>query len=166
MPLPPLALTSLTHSVSTLAVAFCHLAYSCGDSVSNTPPAAAASFFAGSVVPSKVLPISADHASPLFSSMIHISRLDLNVLQTFHAVHATGNITRAAERLGVSQPAVGHALREEDGYEPAGSTRTFRLHMSDVGETIFLPTLGTGGCARPSSRCSARDARRSTGRGR
>ncbi|HMA31412.1 MAG TPA: LysR family transcriptional regulator [Casimicrobiaceae bacterium] len=115
---------------------------------------------------------------------MNIARLDLNLLQTFHTVHATGNVTRAAERLGVSQPTVSHALRrlraelrdplfvrthrgmtttpkggrlaaaveqalgtleaalhEEDAYVPARSTRTFRLHMSDIGETIFLPPL-------------------------
>src|SRR5512146_2053120 len=103
--------------------------------------------------------------------------LDLNLLRTFQAVHASGNVTRAAERLGVSQPTVSHALRqlrlrlhdplfvraaggmvptpraarlaaavdraldtlegalrESDTYDPARSTRTFRLHMSDIGE--------------------------------
>jgi len=115
---------------------------------------------------------------------MNIAEIDLNLLQTFHTVHATGNVTRAAERLGVSQPTVSHALRrlrlqlrdplfvrsqrgmtvtpkgqrlaaaveqalgtldaalrEEDGYDPARSSRTFRLHMSDIGETIFLPPL-------------------------
>jgi DNA-binding transcriptional LysR family regulator len=110
--------------------------------------------------------------------------LDLNLLRTFQAVHASGNVTRAAERLGVSQPTVSHALRqlrlllhdplfvrgaggmtptpraarlatavdaalgtldaalhEADRYDPARSARTFRLHMSDIGETIFLPPL-------------------------
>jgi DNA-binding transcriptional LysR family regulator len=33
------------------------------------------------------------------------------------------------------------ALREEDAYEPARSSRTFRLHMTDIGEAIFLPPL-------------------------
>ena len=113
-----------------------------------------------------------------------VAGLDLKLLQTFHAVHATGNVTRAAERLGVSQPTVSHALSrlrralhdplfvrtqrgmaatpkgrrlaaaveqalgtldaalfEEDLYDPARSARTFRLHMSDIGETIFLPRL-------------------------
>src|SRR5690348_4127029 len=113
-----------------------------------------------------------------------VAGLDLNLLQTFHAVHATGNVTRAAERLGVSQPTVSHALSrlrramhdplfvrtqrgmaptprgrrlaaaveqalgmldaalgEEERYDPARSARTFRLHMSDIGETIFLPRL-------------------------
>jgi DNA-binding transcriptional LysR family regulator len=113
-------------------------------------------------------------------SVIHamnVDGLDLNLLQVFRAVHASGNVTRAAERLGVSQPTVSHALhdplfvraaggmaptpraerlaaavdqafatldgalREADLYEPAHSSRTFRLHMSDIGETVFLPPL-------------------------
>lgn len=110
--------------------------------------------------------------------------IDLNLLHTFAAVHAEGSVTRAAERLGVSQPTISHALTRlrhrygdplfvrtqggmaptaradrlaeavrralhvldlaiEEGtrYDPAGSDRTFRLHMSDIGETIFLPRL-------------------------
>jgi DNA-binding transcriptional LysR family regulator len=110
--------------------------------------------------------------------------VDLNLLQTFHAVHATGSVSRAAERLGVSQPTVSHALqrlrqvhgdplfvrtqggmaptakaqrlaaavghalatldvalREAEVYDPARSDRTFRLHLTDIGETIFLPAL-------------------------
>lgn len=115
---------------------------------------------------------------------MNILETDLNLLQTFHAVHATGSVSRAAERLGVSQPTVSHALRrlriaykdplfvrapggmaptanaerlavavehalatletalrETESYEPARSERVFRLHMSDIGETIFLPPL-------------------------
>src|SRR5215469_17256117 len=41
---------------------------------------------------------------------MHIREIDLNLLNVFHAVHATGNITRAAERLGLSQPAVSHSV--------------------------------------------------------
>jgi len=115
---------------------------------------------------------------------MNIRDTDLNLLQTFHAVHATGSVSRAAERLGVSQPTVSHALRrlraahkdalfvrarggmaptakaerlagavghalstletalrETDSYDPLRSERTFRLHMSDIGEAIFLPSL-------------------------
>lgn len=115
---------------------------------------------------------------------MHTRNLDLNLLQTFHAVHATGTVSRAAERLGVSQPTVSHALRrlrllyrdplfirtqggmaptakadrlaravdhalttlevairETETYEPGRSDRTFRLHLTDIGETIFLPRL-------------------------
>jgi DNA-binding transcriptional LysR family regulator len=115
---------------------------------------------------------------------MNIADLDLNLLQTFHALHATGNVSRAAERLGLSQPSVSHALRklrevygdplfvrsgggmaptakadrlakavqhalrildvaihETGHYDPATSERTFRLHMSDIGESVFLPRL-------------------------
>ena len=109
---------------------------------------------------------------------------DLNLLRTFFAVHAERSVSRAAERLGVSQPTVSHALRrlrlcyrdplfvrvqdgmaptaradrlaaavgvalstldadlhEGDRYDPSASARTFRLYMSDIGETLFLPRL-------------------------
>ncbi len=111
-------------------------------------------------------------------------RIDLNLLLTFAAIHATGSVSRAAERLGLAQPTVSHALgrlREAYGdplfvrtqggmrptakadrlagavhealrlldvarqegrrHDPATSTRTFRLHMSDIGEAVFLPKL-------------------------
>jgi DNA-binding transcriptional LysR family regulator len=115
---------------------------------------------------------------------MHIDDLDLNLLRTFHAVHAERSVSRAAERLALSQPTVSHALKRlrllyrdplfvrtqggmaptamadrlaeavrhalhvldvaiQDGerYDPAASERTFRLHMSDIGETVFLPRL-------------------------
>lgn len=115
---------------------------------------------------------------------MHIGDVDLNLLQTFHAVHAEGSVSRAALRLGLSQPTVSHALKrlrllyrdplfvrtqrgvaptakadrlagavgqalhvldvaiqEGERYDPASSERTFRLHMSDIGETVFLPRL-------------------------
>ena len=42
--------------------------------------------------------------------MIHIENLDLNLLRVFHAVYKTRNITRASERLYLSQSAVSHAM--------------------------------------------------------
>ena len=33
------------------------------------------------------------------------------------------------------------ALRRQAGFDPATSARTFRFHMSDIGEMVFLPTL-------------------------
>ena len=115
---------------------------------------------------------------------MNIRDVDLNLLRTFHAVHAERSVSRAAVRLGVSQPTVSHALsrlrilhhdplfvRVQDGmaptaradrlaeavrealatldaalhegerYDPAASGRTFRLYMSDIGETLFLPQL-------------------------
>jgi DNA-binding transcriptional LysR family regulator len=41
---------------------------------------------------------------------VHIRDLDLNLLNVFHAVQTTRNVTRAAEQLGLSQSAVSHAL--------------------------------------------------------
>jgi DNA-binding transcriptional LysR family regulator len=115
---------------------------------------------------------------------MHTRPIDLNLLQSFNAVHVTGSVSRAAERLGVSQPTVSHALqrlrrlhgdplfirtqggmaptakaqrlakavehalatlevalRENETYDPGRSDRTFRLHLTDIGETIFLPPL-------------------------
>jgi DNA-binding transcriptional LysR family regulator len=115
---------------------------------------------------------------------MNIRDIDLNLLQAFRAVHAAGSVSRAAERLGVSQPTVSHALgklrlayrdplfvrtqggmaptakadrlaraveqalsalesaiRETETYDPARSQRSFRLHLTDIGETIFLPPL-------------------------
>ena len=109
---------------------------------------------------------------------------DLNLLQTFYAVHAAGSVSGAAERLGVSQPTVSHGLKrlrllyqdplfvrtrggmaptakadrlaeavrhalhlldvaiQEGGrFDAASAERTFRVHMSDIGETIFLPRM-------------------------
>jgi DNA-binding transcriptional LysR family regulator len=110
--------------------------------------------------------------------------LDLNLLRVFAAVHASGSVSRAAEALGQSQPAVSHALsrlrlrlkdplfvrvaggvaptpkadalahavrqaldtmqralQESDVFDPAHSSRVFHLHMSDIGEGVFLPGL-------------------------
>ena len=109
---------------------------------------------------------------------------DLNLLQTFFAVHTAGSVSIAAQRLGVSQPTVSHALRrlrelyqdplfirtgagmaptakadrlaeavrhalhlldvaiqEGEHFDAGVAQRTFRLHMTDIGETIFLPRL-------------------------
>ncbi|HET9340856.1 MAG TPA: LysR family transcriptional regulator [Casimicrobiaceae bacterium] len=115
---------------------------------------------------------------------MNIAGTDLNLLKVFLAIHAEGSVSRAAERLGVSQPTVSHALArlretwrdplfvrraagvtptaradrlavavrqalqvldvaasEGERYDPARSERTFRLHLTDIGETIFLPRL-------------------------
>src|SRR3954452_24516864 len=43
--------------------------------------------------------------------------IDLNLLTVFEAVYETGSITRAAERLGQTQPTTSHALaRLRDGF--------------------------------------------------
>jgi DNA-binding transcriptional LysR family regulator len=115
---------------------------------------------------------------------MHLRDVDLNLLRLFDAVYRTGNVSRAAEQLGLTQPAASQglsrlralihdplfvrgaggvqptpkaqrlaepvrealatlerALGETAGFEPAQSRRTFRLHMSDIGEGRFLPEL-------------------------
>jgi DNA-binding transcriptional LysR family regulator len=115
---------------------------------------------------------------------MHIDSLDLNLLRLFDAVYRTRNVSRAAEALGLTQPAASHALgrlrlllgdalftrvaggvaptpraerlalavqsalgtleealAESDRFDPAGSRKTFRIHMSDIGEGRFLPPL-------------------------
>jgi len=42
---------------------------------------------------------------------MNFRNLDLNLLKVFDAVMAEGNLTRAAERLAMTQPAVSHALK-------------------------------------------------------
>ena len=60
--------------------------------------------------------------------------LDLNLLRVFDAVMAEGSLTRAAERLAMTQPAASHALK--------------RLHVA-VGEELFHRTaFGMRGTAR------------------
>jgi DNA-binding transcriptional LysR family regulator len=113
-----------------------------------------------------------------------LSRLDLNLLRVFHHLVRLGRVSRVAQVLGMSQPAVSSALgrlrqalgdelflRTQQGmeptpyalqlaepvalaleglhqalqvrasFEPASSTRSFRLAMTDVGEMYFLPVL-------------------------
>lgn len=115
---------------------------------------------------------------------MHIDDLDLNLLRLFDAVYDTRNVSRAAQRLNLTQPAashgiarlrqllddalfervaggvkpspraqrlapairsalatIEHALSEEGHFEPRQAHRTFHLHMSDIGEGRFLPTL-------------------------
>src|SRR6201997_2317335 len=110
--------------------------------------------------------------------------LDLNLIPFLVAMEETRNVSRAAERLGVSQPRVSTALgklREYFGdplfvrtsrgmeptpralglipaardalvhiekgmlqaqdFDPATSTHTFSIALSDVGEIVFLPRL-------------------------
>lgn len=115
---------------------------------------------------------------------MHIRDLDLNLLRLFDAVYRTGNVSRAAEMLDLTQPAASQgltrlralihdplfmrgaggvrptpkaqrlaepvrqalalleqALGETAGFDPASSTRSFHIHMSDIGEGRFLPEL-------------------------
>ncbi|MDO9437195.1 LysR family transcriptional regulator [Hydrogenophaga sp.] len=115
---------------------------------------------------------------------MHIKDIDLNLLRLFNAVYTAGSVSRAAEQLGLTQPAVSQgltrlrllikdplfvrapggvkptpkavvlaeavqqaldtlsqALNASRDFDPASSRRLFRLHMSDIGESRFLPDL-------------------------
>ncbi len=115
---------------------------------------------------------------------MHLNDVDLNLLRLFDAVYRARNVSRAAEQLGMTQPAASHglsrlrlllqdalftrapggvaptpraerlalavqaalgtleeALAEPDRFDPAASRKTFRIHMSDIGEARFLPPL-------------------------
>lgn len=115
---------------------------------------------------------------------MNIDQLDLNLLRIFDAVHRQRSVSRAADALGLSQPAVsqgltrlrlalkdalftrrgrgveptpladalalavqqalqivGRALHDAGRFDAASARRTFHLHMSDIGESEFLPAL-------------------------
>lgn len=115
---------------------------------------------------------------------MHIKDIDLNLLRVFDAVYRTRNVSRAAEALDLTQPAVSQgltrlrllvkdplfmrasggvqpspradrlapavrmalgtleqALSESVQFDPLQSQKTFRIHMSDMGEGRFLPDL-------------------------
>ncbi|MDO8447485.1 MAG: LysR family transcriptional regulator [Rhodoferax sp.] len=115
---------------------------------------------------------------------MHIKDIDLNLLRLFDAVYRTRNVSRAAELLDLTQPAVSQGLtrlrllvkdplfmrapggvqpspkadrladavrsalstieqafNESVQFEPLQSRKTFRIHMSDIGESRFLPAL-------------------------
>ncbi|UUX95480.1 LysR substrate-binding domain-containing protein [Aquabacterium sp. J223] len=113
-----------------------------------------------------------------------VRRLDLNLLRLFDAVYQTRHVGRAAEQLGMTQPAASQALTrlrlrvgdplfaraaggmqpsarahrmaptvaaalalmaqalgDGEAFDPQRSGRTFRVHLSDIGEARFLPSL-------------------------
>lgn len=115
---------------------------------------------------------------------MNINTFDLNLLRVFDAIVREGNITAAGARLGLTQPAMSHALRRlrdlcrdplfvrttrgmtptpyaralapsieqavglirnalETGveFDPATTTRTFNLLMTDIAAAMFLPAL-------------------------
>ncbi len=115
---------------------------------------------------------------------MNVNDIDLNLLKIFEAVYAERSVSRAAERVGLTQPSVSHGLarlralfrdllfvRAKGGVEPTAAAkriapalaaalrsvqtvlddalgfdpktaeREFRVHMSDLGEMVFLPPL-------------------------
>ena len=117
-------------------------------------------------------------------TMLKLHDIDLNLLRLFDAVYRARSVSRAAEALGLTQPAASQgltrlrlllkdalfvrapggvaptpraerlsrsvqaalslmeaALNESDRFDPVESQRSFRIHMSDIGEARFLPDL-------------------------
>ncbi|MBB3046987.1 DNA-binding transcriptional LysR family regulator [Litorivivens lipolytica] len=61
---------------------------------------------------------------------MHINRVDLNLLVVFDAIYSEGGITRAADKLHLTQPAVSHALgRLRDLFDDPLFERDGRLMM-------------------------------------
>lgn len=115
---------------------------------------------------------------------MNFRRIDLNLLGVFHAIFETRSVTLAAERFGITQPAmsnalarlrelcgdalfvptsngmqptpyaleiadtIGEALRDvqaalghRKSFDPAVNEKTFRFHLTDMGQMYFLPPL-------------------------
>lgn len=115
---------------------------------------------------------------------IHAEDIDLNLLRVFLTIWDLRSLTAAGDRLGLTQPAISHALRrlrdrfddplfvrsanrmlptdtavrlhepvaqalglisralqERTSFDAGTSQRTFRIAMSDVSETYYLPRL-------------------------
>ena len=62
-------------------------------------------------------------------------------MRTQGGMAPTAKAQRLAKAVDLALTTIDVAIRETDTYEPARSDRAFRLHMSDIGETIFLPPL-------------------------
>jgi DNA-binding transcriptional LysR family regulator len=116
--------------------------------------------------------------------MRSIDQVDLNLLRVFNAIIEEHSLTRAGQRLSLSQPAISYslgrlrtlfddalfirtregmqptpiavelatiieraldtvreALRYAERFNPAVSTRTFKLSLSDAGEIAYLPPI-------------------------
>src|ERR1700710_341595 len=80
---------------------------------------------------------------------MNLDRFDLNLLRVFQAVYVAGNVRRAAEKLGLSQPAVSHGLtrlrlRLKDPLfirSPGGVTPTPRAHHFSTAVDVALAAV-------------------------
>ncbi|MEO8935403.1 MAG: LysR family transcriptional regulator [Burkholderiaceae bacterium] len=115
---------------------------------------------------------------------MNVNDIDLNLLKIFAAIHSERSVSRAALRIGLTQPSVSHGLArlrtlfgdalfvrvkggveptpvarriapalgdalhavqtvldEALAFDPSTAKRLFRIHMSDLGEMVFLPPL-------------------------
>lgn len=73
--------------------------------------------------------------------MVHVSRIDLNLFAVFDAIYSEGGVTRAAEKLNLTQPAISHALgRLRDMFgDPLFQRQGQRLVPTAVARNIVEP---------------------------
>ena len=62
-------------------------------------------------------------------------------MRTAGGVQPTPRAQRLADPVRQALATLEQALGESAGFEPARSSRTFQIHMSDIGESRFLPEL-------------------------
>ena len=90
--------------------------------------------------------------------MNQINKFDLNLLRVFGAVHAEGHIGRAAKRLGITQPAVSHAIqrlrdsvgdplfiRSGKGVEPTARADEMAAYVRDSLESAMAAITASQG---------------------
>ena len=70
---------------------------------------------------------------------MHIETIDLNLLRLFDAIYNAGSVSRAAEALGLTQPAASHGLT--------------RLRLL-LGDALFTRSLG-GVAPTPRQTCDS-----------
>lgn len=75
-----------------------------------------------------------------------LSRLRLHLkdplfVRVASGVAPTPKANTLAQAVRQALDTVQRALQESDAFNPATSSRAFRLHMSDIGEGVFLPDL-------------------------
>ena len=62
-------------------------------------------------------------------------------MRTAGGVQPTPKAQRLADPVRLALATLEQALGESAGFDPARATRTFQLHLSDIGEARFLPEL-------------------------
>jgi DNA-binding transcriptional LysR family regulator len=62
-------------------------------------------------------------------------------VRTQEGVAPTARADRLADSVRAALAALDASLQDGERYDPAASARAFRLYMSDIGETLFLPRL-------------------------
>lgn len=77
----------------------------------------------------------------IYIHLMNLAALDLNLLVALHALLAEASVGRAAQRIGLSQPATSHALRRlRDLFDDALLVRTGRgMELTPRGEALREP---------------------------